>query len=162
MFHFIVDGNAWDLLYPPTEPLFECRMQGCLIGAWHRDTGRQSLWVSETVVVCTFFLLLESRAATSIQQWPDQCLHATTKDVRCHRDTCDPWSSQSSWCWVCTITWGLLYFQSCCCVRRRLRQKQHALFRGKYFSNSSVIPLSYLRLQFPYNFCAIVLGKTVV
>lgn len=64
--------NAWDLLYPPTEPLFNCTTHGCLIGAWHRITSNQSLRASATVVVCTFFFSLDSREATTIQHQPDQ------------------------------------------------------------------------------------------
>ena len=58
-------GNAWDLLYPPTVPLFQWRTHGCLIGTWHRENGSQGFPVSTSAVPCTFFLSLDSRAATS-------------------------------------------------------------------------------------------------
>lgn len=69
---FTLYGNGPDSLYPQTQPLFQCTTHGCLIEAWHRVSSNQSLRVSATVVVFTFFLSLDSREATSIQHWPDQ------------------------------------------------------------------------------------------
>ncbi len=99
---FTLYGKAWDLLYPLTGPLFQCGMHGCLIGAWHRVTSNQSPNVSASLVVCTFFLSLDSREATAIQHrpvqapWDSDCL--LWQKMNCHMGAWNTHTNSHGYC----------------------------------------------------------------